>query len=262
MSDGATTAIETSQSVPALRLRHVSKVFGGVQALDEVSFEVLQGEVHCLAGENGSGKTTLIKIITGVYTADAGAQMEFFGERVDSVLPNMARRFGIDVIWQDHALFPQLTVAENIAFEAVLGSRPRFVRRGALRAKAKLVLARLAVELDLEAPLNTLSVAERQIVAVCRALVSDARLVFMDEPTSSLTQLETNNLLDIVRKLSADGVAVVFVSHRLAEVLNVSSRVTVLRDGRLVGVVGQCADDDVAAVLAPRAADARGGRHG
>ena len=221
---------------PALRFLDITKTFGGVTALDKVSFEVLPGEVHCLAGENGSGKTTLIKAITGVYTPDSAGRMEYFGTAVDAVSPLQARRFGIDVIWQDLALFPQLSVAENITIEALLGARPRLVRRRRLRDKAAAVLARLGMALDLDAPLKTLSIAERQIVAVCRALIGDARLVFMDEPTASLTQTETDKLLEIVRKLSSEGVAVVFVSHRLAEVLKISSRVTVLRDGRLVGV--------------------------
>ena len=236
MRDRGTSQAETGAAAPALRFRHVSKAFGGVKALDDVAFEVLAGEVHCLAGENGSGKSTLIKVITGVYTPDPAAEMEYFGERVEAVSPNLARRHGIDVIWQDLALFPQMSVAENIAFEEILGSRPRLVRRSVLRQKARQVLARLGVTLALEAPLNTLSIAERQIVAICRALVGEARLVFMDEPTASLTHAETESLLAVVRKLSADGVAVVFVSHRLAEVLKISSRVTVLRDGRRVGV--------------------------
>jgi len=221
---------------PALSLAHISKAFGGVQALDDVSFEVLPGEVHCLAGENGSGKSTLIKIITGVYQPDPGAEMSYFGRRVDSVTPVAARGLGIDVIWQDLALFPQMTVAENIAFSDILGARPRLVHRREMRAKAARVLDRLGVSLDLDVQLDTLSIAERQIVAICRTLVGDARLVFMDEPTASLTHSETESLLAIVRKLSADGVSIVFVSHRLAEVLEISSRVTVLRDGRKVGV--------------------------
>jgi simple sugar transport system ATP-binding protein len=226
---GATTA-------PALRLAQVSKTFGGIRALKEVSFEVLPGEVHCLAGENGSGKSTLIKIITGVYTPDHGADMAYFGKPVDTVTPGIARSFGIEVIWQDLALFPQMSVAENIAFSQILGGRPRIVRRREMREKAARVLARLGVSLDLDAPLGTLSIAQRQIVAIARTLVGDARLIFMDEPTASLTHSETDALLAIVQKLSADGVSVVFVSHRLAEVLEISSRVTVLRDGRKVGV--------------------------
>jgi simple sugar transport system ATP-binding protein len=221
---------------PALRLRGVSKRFGGVRALEAVDFDLAAGEVHCLAGENGSGKSTLIKIVTGVHAPDPGAAIEVFGQPIDAMTPGLARRMGIDVIWQDLALFPQMSVAENIGFEAMLGGGLRLARRGALRERARAALDRLGVSLDLRAPLGALSVAGRQIVAVARALVRDARIVFMDEPTASLTQAETGHLLDVVRKLSADGVSVVFVSHRLAEVLEISARVTVLRDGRRVGV--------------------------
>ncbi len=220
----------------AIRFRNISKVFGGVRALDALEFTLAAGEVHCLAGENGCGKSTLIKIITGVYQPEPGAGMELFGERHTTISPGVARKAGIAVIWQDLALFPEMTVAENIAFESMLGNMPRRVRHGALRAAAQAALARLDVTLDLDARLGTLPIAQRQIVAIARALVSDARLIFMDEPTASLTQSETDALLAVVRTLSGRGVAVVFVSHRLAEVLDVCSRVTVLRDGKLVGV--------------------------
>lgn len=224
------------EKTPALKFDHVSKIFGGVVALDDVSFEVLPGEVHCLAGENGCGKSTLIKIITGVYTPEPGALMEVFGKKHGSISPTLARQNGIEVIWQDLALFPEMSVLENIAFEAMLGNIPRLVNYSLLRKSAIAVMARLGVSLDLDAPLHSLPIAQRQIVAVCRALVSEAKLVFMDEPTASLTQSETDGLLDVVRTLSDSGVAVVFVSHRLAEVLEISSRVSVLRDGKLVGV--------------------------
>lgn len=227
---------DVTEQPSAIRFAKVSKVFGGVKALQDVSFEVGQGEVHCLAGENGCGKSTLIKIITGVYQPEAGAEMALFGEGLAQITPNLARQRGIAVIWQDLALFPEMTVAENIAFESLLGNRPRRVDHRALRAAAEAALARLEVVLDLDARLGTLPIAARQVVAIARALVSDARLIFMDEPTASLTQAETDALLAVVRTLSARGVAVVFVSHRLAEVLEISSRVTVLRDGRLVGV--------------------------
>ncbi len=222
-------------SAPAIWLRHVSKMFGGVRALDNVPFEVGQGEVHCLAGENGSGKSTLIKIITGVYKPEKGAEMEYFGKRESSVTPHLARARGIAVIWQDLAMFGEMTVAENIAFETMVGGRPKLVNYRNIAETARAELAKLGVSLDLEARLNTLPIAQRQMAAIARALVSDARLIFMDEPTASLTQSETDKLLDVVRTLSASGVAVVFVSHRLAEVLDISSRVTVLRDGKLVG---------------------------
>ena len=221
---------------PALRLRSVSKTFGGVRALDGVDFEVRQGEVHCLAGENGCGKSTLIKIVTGVYTPDPGAEIEIFGERQATLGPTRARAQGIAVIWQDLALFPHMTVAENIGFDEMVGGFPRLVPRRAIRRRAGAVLDRLGIALDLDAPLGDLPIAKRQIVAIARALMGEAKLVFMDEPTASLTQSETDGLLDVVRTLSGQGVAVVFVSHRLAEVLDIAERVTVVRDGHLVGV--------------------------
>lgn len=220
----------------AIKLRHVSKIFGGVTALDDVAFDVDEGEVHCLAGENGSGKSTLIKIITGVYSTEADTQMQLFGEHQTHITPVSARALGIAVIWQDLALFPHMSVAENIAFDQMVGNRPRLSRLKSLRLDAQAVLSRLGVTLDLDARLNTLSISQRQIVAIARALMGSTRLIFMDEPTASLTQSETDYLIDIVRSLSAQGVAIVFVSHRLAEVLEVASRVTVLRDGKLVGV--------------------------
>ena len=140
------------------------------------------------------------------------------------------------MIWQDLALFSHMSVAENIAFDDLVGLRPRSVRYGEMIERAGEVLLRLGVNLPLSAPLNDLPIAQRQVVAIARALMNDAKLIFMDEPTASLTQSETDRLLDIVRKLSADGVAIAFVSHRLAEVLEIAERVTVVRDGNLVGV--------------------------
>ena len=236
MKHAEVTNKASPQNTPAIHFEHISKVFGGVKALHNVAFEVQPGEVHCLAGENGCGKSTLIKIITGVYVPEQGAHMEYFGNQVQAMTPALARAYGIEVIWQDLALFPEMSVAENIAFEAILGNRPRLVNHRALRLSAESVLARLDIDLDLSARLSSLPIAQRQIVAVCRALVAEAKLVFMDEPTASLTQSETDSLLTVVRKLSASGVAVVFVSHRLAEVLEISNRVTVLRDGQMVGV--------------------------
>lgn len=213
----------------------MSKVFGGLYALENVQFEVMPGEVLCLAGENGSGKSTLIKIVSGVHQPEPGAVMQFAGRRTERITPVTARALGIQVIWQDLALFSEMTVAENIAFEANLGTRPKLVNYHQMAAVARRILQRLGVALDLHAPLRRLSIAQRQVVAIARALVADARLVFMDEPTASLSHAESDALFAIVRRLAADGIAVVFVSHRLAEVLEVCSRVTVLRDGRNVG---------------------------
>ncbi|MCF3643111.1 sugar ABC transporter ATP-binding protein [Rhizobium sp. TRM95111] len=221
---------------PLLSLKNINMTFGGVRALRDVSFEVRPGEVHCLAGENGCGKSTLIKVITGVYRPQDGAEILYDSETFTHMSPVHAQASGIQVIWQDLALFPEMSVAENIAFQTVLGHRPRLVNHKAMRATAERVLARLGVTLDIDLPLREYAIAQRQIVAIARALVGEAKIVFMDEPTASLTQSETDHLLAIVRNLSAAGVAVVFVSHRLAEVIEISDRITVLRDGRLVGV--------------------------
>ncbi|MBN9045382.1 MAG: sugar ABC transporter ATP-binding protein [Rhizobiales bacterium] len=224
-----------TSAVPLLQIEHVSKKFGGIKALDDVKFDIMPGEVLCLAGENGCGKSTLIKIITGVYKPEPGAEMRFMGRPITDLSPAAARGLGIQVIWQDLALFPEMSVAENIGFERNLGGRPRLVDYKAMRTDAEKILTRLGVTLDLDAPLRTLPIAQRQIVAVARALVTRATLVFMDEPTASLSHAETQALLEIIRRLSAEGISVVLVSHRLAEVLDVCSRVTVIRDGKLVG---------------------------
>ncbi len=233
MSVGA--AAQTA-ATPVLSLRNVSVTFGGIRALQDVGFDVLAGEVQCIAGENGSGKSTLIKVITGVYNTAPGSAFAIDGRAVEAMSPMLARAAGFQVIWQDLALFDEMSVAENIAIEAVLGSAPQIVDHRAMRRTALATLDRLGVRLDVDAPLGSFGVAQRQIVAIARALVREARVIFMDEPTSSLAQHETRHLLDTVRMLSRDGISVVFVSHRLAEVLEISSRVTVLRDGKLVGV--------------------------
>ena len=227
---------EKAGARPLLSLCNINMTFGGVKALKDVSFDVMPGEVHCLAGENGSGKSTLIKIITGVYQPASGAVIEYDGQTYSHMSPVTAQNGGIQVIWQDLALFPEMSVAENIAFQTLLGRWPRFVNYGRMRETAIRALKRLGVTLDVDLPLKEFPIAQRQIVAIARALVGEAKIIFMDEPTASLTQSETDHLLDIVRTLSASGVAVVFVSHRLAEVLEISSRLTVLRDGALVGV--------------------------
>ena len=221
---------------PLLSLKNIRIAFGGVRALKGVSFEVNPGEVHCLAGENGCGKSTLIKVITGVYTPEEGAELIFDGKPITTMTPTLAQSLGIQVIWQDLALFGEMSVAENIGFQLAVNGKFGVVDKRAIEKAAEKALSRLGVSLDIHKPLKELPIAQRQIVAIARALVGEARLVFMDEPTASLTQSEADYLIEIVRNLSASGVAIVFVSHRLAEVLEISHRITVLRDGALVGV--------------------------
>lgn len=217
-----------------IEMSGISKHFGGVAALADVDLTIAAGEVHCLAGENGSGKSTLIKIISGVQPPDAGGQITIDGVRYPHLTPADSTRLGIQVIYQDLALFPDLSVAENIGFAQHL-SGLHGARREKLGETARAVIARLGVALDPAARVGDLSIAQRQLVAICRALAADARLVIMDEPTASLTRTEVDTLLGITHELKRRGIAVVFVSHRLDEVLEIAERVTVLRDGRKLG---------------------------
>jgi simple sugar transport system ATP-binding protein len=216
-----------------LAARHISKRFGGVQALDDVSLEVRAGDVHCLAGENGCGKSTLIKIISGVDLADAG-EIEIGDEAYARMTPVQALRAGVQVIYQDFALFPNLTVAENIALTSLVAHRRKLVNPATVRRRAAEVVAELGVQLDLDAYVEDLTVADRQLTAICRALAEQARVIFMDEPTTALTQREVHALFRVVDTLRERGVAMVFVSHKLDEVLEISQHVTVMRNGRVV----------------------------
>lgn len=223
----------TQTAAPVLEVRDVVKTYGGVHALRQVSLSLTAGEVHCLVGENGSGKSTLIKIISGVEGPDSGS-ISIDGKDHPHLTPNEAIRSGIQVIYQDFSLFPNLTAAENIAMLSELAERRTLSSRRRIRAAAERVVSELGLTLDLDADVEILSVADRQLIAICRALVSDAKVLIMDEPTTALTHTEVERLFVIVRRLQQRGVAIMFVSHKLDEVLQISQRVTVLRNGRLV----------------------------
>lgn len=214
-------------------LRAVTKRYAGVTALDQVDFLVRAGEAVCLAGENGSGKSTLIKIISGVEPVTEGT-VRIAGLERPYLNPRISAAAGVMVIFQDFSLFPNLSVAENIAFVMTLSRKDRFYRSGQSREIAKAALDRIGVEIDLDARVEMLPVAQKQLVAICRALASQAQLIIMDEPTTALTEKEVKRLQGIIRMLKVEGVAVVFVSHKLAEVLEVSEKVVVLRNGRKV----------------------------
>jgi simple sugar transport system ATP-binding protein len=222
-----------TSAAPVLEVRDVVKTYGGVRALKGVSLALLPGEVHCLAGENGSGKSTLIKIISGVERPDSGT-VAIDGKVHPHLTPSDAIRSGIQVIYQDFSLFPNLTAAENIAMLSELSERRKFSSRTRIRAAAARVVDELGLRIDLGADVADLSVADRQLIAICRALVYDAKVLVMDEPTTALTHTEVDRLFGIVRQLLGRGVAVMFVSHKLDEVLQISERVTVLRNGEQV----------------------------
>ncbi len=224
-----------SSEPPRLEVREISKSFPGVRALTEVSFDVRAGEVHALLGENGAGKSTLIKIMSGVYQPDRGAIL-VDGQETRFSGPEGARQAGVATIYQELLLFPELSVAENI----FLGHAPKAsfgrIDLTAMREKARALLASLEIDdLDADETVGRLSVGNRQRVEILRALSLDARVLIMDEPTAALTEADVRRLFDIVRRLRARGVGIVYISHRMDEIFEISDRVTVLRDGAFIG---------------------------
>jgi ABC-type sugar transport system ATPase subunit len=218
-----------------LRMEHVSKSFPGVQALDDVSLDVGHGEILGLIGENGAGKSTLMKILSGVYAMDTGT-IFLDGQPVHIHNPHQGQQLGISIIYQEFNLMPNLSVMENIFIGREKG-RYGFLDRRQLREATQQLLDRLGVRLNPSATVRDLSVAEQQMVEIAKALSLQVRVIIMDEPTSALSETEVDHLLKIMRDLKADGIGVIFISHRLEEVLGICDRVTVLRDGRNVGTV-------------------------
>ncbi len=216
---------------PILEMRGVSRAFGSTQALSDVSIQLFGGEVHALLGENGAGKSTLIKIMTGVQQPDAG-ELLIDGRPARVSSAQDAQRLGVAAIYQEPMIFPDLSVAENI----FIGHRDRgrVVDRRRMRAEAERVLARLGVRLDLGEPARGLTLAEQQTVEIAKAISLSVRVLIMDEPTASLSAHEVRRLFGIVESLRREGVAVLFISHRMEEVFEIADRVTILRDGRWI----------------------------
>lgn len=220
-----------AQSV--LKVVDIKKSFAGVEALKGVSLEIAPGEIHCLAGENGCGKSTLIKIISGVYEPNSG-QIEFNGKVHTKITPIEAIMNGIQVIYQDFSIFPNLSVMENLAFNSELANKHKLVNLKRMRKIAKEAIARINFEVDLDVKVGTLSVADKQLVAICRALMFGAKLIIMDEPTTALTRKEVSALFKIILDLKAQGIATLFVSHKLDEVFEISERFTIIRSGEKI----------------------------
>ncbi|MEU8802119.1 sugar ABC transporter ATP-binding protein [Spirillospora sp. NPDC048819] len=218
---------------PVLEVTGISKQFPGVRALDDVAFRLFPGEIHALMGENGAGKSTLIKVLTGVHQADGG-RMVLDGEELRVHDPTHAQRLGISTVYQEVNLCPNLSVAENI----FIGREPRRFGRidwPWIRRRSAELLARLDLDVDVAAPLGTQSLAVQQLVAIVRAVDLDAKVLILDEPTSSLDRGEVERLFAVMRRLREDGVAILFVSHFLDQIYEICDRVTVLRNGGLVG---------------------------
>jgi ribose transport system ATP-binding protein len=243
--------------VPLFELRGISKSFPGVRALDDVSFAIWPGEVHMLLGENGAGKSSLMKVLCGAYSADSG---EFFldGRKVEIKSAADARKLGIAVIFQEFSLVPYLDIAQNIFLgREPKGRIPGTIDRGKIRRDAKELLRTIGFDIDPATPVHKLGVAQQQMVEIAKALSQDARILVMDEPTAALSDRETELLFAMIAGLKARGVAIVYISHRMAEVFSMGDRITVLRDGKRVAeaLPGQSSPDELIRLMVGRNVD-------
>ena len=224
----------SGNSIPVLQAEHVSKAYGGVHALRDVSFDVCAGEIHALVGENGAGKSTLIRILTGATVPDEGV-VRFRGENVGPLNPALGRRLGIAAVYQQPALFPDLTVAENIALASESMRAWRRVDWGRRGRHAEEALARVGAAIRPNALVRTLTLPEQQLLDIARAVDENPAAIILDEPTASLGPRETENLIRVVESLRERGTAIVYISHRFEELFRIAGRVTVLRDGSRMG---------------------------
>jgi len=235
MSSGAVSGqVKSAPTAPLLEMRGISKTFPGVRALDDVSLEAYAGEVHMLLGQNGAGKSTLIKILCGAYRPDRG---EFLvdGRPASIASTADARRLGVAVIFQEFSLVPYLDIAQNIFLGREFRSRiPGVIDRGRMHREAQRTLAILGVDLDTRLRIHQLGVAQQQMVEIAKALSQNARILVMDEPTAALSDREIERLFEQIRKLKQEGIAIIYISHRMGEVFALGDRITLLRDGRKV----------------------------
>jgi simple sugar transport system ATP-binding protein len=218
---------------PILQMTGITKDFPGVRALSDVDFRLFPGEIHALLGENGAGKSTLIKVLTGVHQHEAGT-VTLDGEEIRVTSPLQAQRVGISTVYQEVNLCPNLSVAENL----LIGREPAtagMIRWGQLRRDAQQLVSRLGLDLDVSAPLGSYPLAIQQLMAIVRAVGISAKVLILDEPTSSLDRSEVEQLFAVMRRLRDEGVAILFVSHFLDQIYEICDRMTVLRNGRLVG---------------------------
>ncbi len=244
-------------AVPLVSLKGVEKSFPGVKALSDVSIDLYAGEVHMIMGENGAGKSTLMKILCGAYTADAG---EFHYKGVPEQMrgPRDARRFGISVIFQEFSLVPHLDVAQNIFLgREPKGRLPGQIDRACLYREAQRYLDMLGCDIGARTQVHKLRVAEQQMVEIAKALSQDARVLVLDEPTSALSDRETEQLFGVIRTLQTEGVAMAYISHRMGEVFELGDRITVLRDGKYIGtkLPFETNPDDIVRMMVGRSVD-------
>jgi ribose transport system ATP-binding protein len=228
VNESGTAAADTE--TPAVRMHGIHKSFDGVRVLTDVDFEVRRGEIHALAGGNGAGKSTLMKILQGVYSKDSG-QIEVDGRPVELSSTHDARAVGIGMVFQEFSLVPTLTVAQNI-FLGVEPLASGLIRDKEIVGRARDVFAQMEVDVDPTATVGRLGTAYWQLTEIAKALAQDARVLIMDEPSASLAKHEADNLFELVGRLKARGISVIYISHRMDEVFRIADRITILRDGR------------------------------
>jgi ABC-type sugar transport system ATPase subunit len=217
-----------------LQLRNISKSFPGVRALENISFDLKEGEVHCLCGENGAGKSTLIKILSGAYQPDEGGEIFFEGRKI-VLNPHFAMKMGIQTIYQEHVVFETLSIVENIFTGSEIVSRGLLQKREMRRQTAEM-LKYLKSDLSPDMKMGELSSGEQKTVEIAKGLVFKRRVIILDEPTASFSSVEIENLLDIIQTIKKTGLGIIYISHHLEEVFRIADRVTVLRDGRKVSI--------------------------
>ena len=215
----------------AVRLTGLSKHFGGVRALDDVSFDVRSGEIHALLGENGAGKSTVLKILNGVHAPTAG-RVEVFGSELAEHTPEVAKHAGIGMIFQEMSLVPTLTAAQNIFLNSEMKSPLGFIDDSGAQRRARELFQSLGVEIDPGAEVGALSAGQRQLTEIVKAMSRNVRILILDEPTTALSGGEVERLFAFLRKLKSEGVAIIYVSHRMDEITRIADRATILRDGR------------------------------
>ncbi|NLZ68931.1 MAG: sugar ABC transporter ATP-binding protein [Spirochaetales bacterium] len=216
-----------------VEMQHIGKSFPGVRALDDVSFELEEGEVMALLGENGAGKSTLVKIISGVYTRDEGS-LKLFDNDIGDMNPKKAKEYGVAIIHQELNMCKHLTVAENMFIGREIVNKLGLLDNAAMEKKAQAVLSQLKIDLDPKALVSDLPVSKQQMVEIAKALSTNAKILIMDEPTSALTDKEITELFRIIKDLRAQGHSIIYISHRLDELQHIVDRVTIMRDGKFI----------------------------
>ncbi len=236
-----------------IEMKGIDKSFGSNQVLKNAGFFLKDGEIHALMGENGAGKSTLMKILTGVYTRDAGTVL-VDGQEVVYKSPQEAEKAGIVFIYQEINSLFDLTVEENLFMGKEITKGFGICDKKAMRAKAKEVMDRMGVHIDVGATMSDLSVGQQQMVEICKALMADAKVLIMDEPTAALTQSETEILFEVINSLRAKGVSIVYISHRMEEIFELCDRITILRDGQYIGTeyIKDITMDDVVQMMIGR----------